>query len=159
MSLIKSHSRSTTCHNSCVHSPWWLSSSDMGPLQLRNWSCARLTKPRRLDIKENQAFLGLKSEEIPGTPNGLERMWTKPWAQTASWTGWEGCKVAILWVCKLFFTREKHEKRVEINEVSEASRCHCQGWLDWLPQPGPWRPSLQLLQAPEEVSLAQLHLD
>ena len=31
-------------------------------------------------------------------------------------------KVAILWIYKLFFSREKHEKRVEINEVSEVSR-------------------------------------
>ena len=30
--------------------------------------------------------------------------------------------MAILWIHKLFFSREKHEKRVEINEVSEVSR-------------------------------------
>ena len=30
--------------------------------------------------------------------------------------------MAILWVYKLFFSRENHEKRVEINEVSEVSR-------------------------------------
>ena len=30
--------------------------------------------------------------------------------------------MAILWIYKLFFSREKHGKRVEINEVSEVSR-------------------------------------
>ena len=77
----------------------------------------------RPKIRRNTTFTSTKNQAhtSPGEPHRLERMWTKSWAQSASWTGLGVSKVAILWIYKLFFSREKHEKRVEINEVSEVS--------------------------------------
>ena len=78
----------------------------------------------RPKIRRNTTFTSTKTQAhtSPGEPHGLERMWTKSWAQSASWTGLGTSIVAILWIYKLFFSREKHGKRVEINEVSEVSR-------------------------------------
>ena len=78
----------------------------------------------RPKIRRKTTFTSTKTQAhtSPGEPHGLERMWTKSWAQSASWTGLGASKVAILWIYKLFFSREKHGKRVEINEVSEVSR-------------------------------------
>ena len=135
MSLIKSHSRSTNMSQQlCAltlmalilgYGTFAAPQLVMGPVnqakEIGYQGKSGLPRPK---IRRNTTFTSTKTQahSTPGSPNGLERMWTRSWAQTASWTGWEGCKVAILWVCKLVFSRENHEKRVEINEVSEASR-------------------------------------
>ena len=135
MSFIKSHSRSTNMSQQlCAltlmslilgYGTFAAPQLVMGPgnqaKEIGYQGKSGLPRPK---IRRNTTFTSTKTQAhtSPGEPHGLESMWTKSWAQSASWTGLGASIVAILWIHKLFFSREKHEKRVEINEVSEVSR-------------------------------------
>ena len=134
MSLIKSHSRSNMSQQLCAlalmalilgYGTFAAPQMVMRPVnqakEIGYQGKSGLPRPK---IRRNTTFTSTKTQAhtSPGAPHGLERMWTKSWAQSASWTGLGTSIVAILWIYKLFFSREKHGKRVEINEVSEVSR-------------------------------------
>ena len=130
MSLIKSHSRSTNmsqqlCALTLMALILGYGTFAAPQLVMRPVNQAKeigyqgksgLPRPK---IRRNTTFTSTKTQAhtSPGEPHGLERMWTKSWAQSASWTGLGTSIVAILWIYKLFFSREKHEKRVEINNT------------------------------------------